>query len=139
MPLVVPNSGELRMLDLMLKEALTSNEDQILKLYKTDVTPDQDSVPGSFTEADFTGYAARTLSRDTWNASVTVSNKAESSYGSTPQSWTCGTTGNTVYGYWVEGSVSGTCLWAEKFTTARVLASGDVLNITPKFTLSSES
>jgi len=139
MPLVVPNSGELRMLNLMLKEALTSNEDQILKLYKTDVTPDQESIPGSFTEADFTGYAARTLSRATWNSSVTVSNKAESSYGSTPQSWTCGTTGNTVYGYWVEGSTSGTCLWAEKFTTARVLASGDVLNITPKFTLSSEN
>lgn len=137
MPLVVPDAGELKLLNTMLKLALSTNENQILKLYKTDVTPSASSAPGSFTEATFTGYAARTLTRSTWNSAVTVSNKAESSYGTTPQSWTCGTTGHTVYGYWVEAG--GTCLWAERFSTSRVLASGDVLNITPKFTLSSES
>jgi hypothetical protein len=139
MPLVVPDTGELRLLDTMLKLALSTNENHILKLFKSDSTPSAASAPGSFTEADFTGYAARTLSRSTWNAAVTVSNKAESSYGSSPQSWTCGATGNTVYGYWVEGSTSSTCLWAERFSTSRVLASGDVLNITPKFTMSSEN
>jgi hypothetical protein len=139
MPLVVPDAGELRMLDTLLKLALSTNENQILKLYQNNVTPTQASVPASFTEASFTGYAARTLLRSGWNNAVTVSNKAESSYGSTPQSWTCGTTGNTIYGYWVEGSTSAKCLWAERFSTSRVLASGDVLNITPKFTLSSET
>jgi len=139
MPLVVPDAGELRMLDTLLKLALSTNENQILKLYQNNVTPTQASVPASFTEANFTGYAARTLLRSGWNNAVTVSNKAESSYGSTPQSWTCGTTGNTIYGYWVEGSTSSKCLWAERFSTSRVLASGDVLNITPKFTLSSET
>jgi hypothetical protein len=139
MPLVVPDAGELRMLDTLLRLALSTNENQILKLYKNNVTPTQASVPASFQEADFTGYAARTLLRSGWNEAVTVSNKAESSYGSTPQSWTCGTTGNTIYGYWVEGSSSAKCLWAERFSTSRVLASGDVLNITPKFTLSSET
>ena len=139
MPLVVPDSGELRLLDTLLKLALSQDENQILKLYQNNVTPTQDSVPASFTEANFTGYAARTLLRSGWNNAVTVSNKAESSFGSTPQSWTCGTTGNTINGYWVEGSTSGKCLWAERFSTSRVLASGDVLNITPKFTLSSET
>ena len=139
MPLVVPDSGELRLLDTLLKLALSTNENHILKLYRTDVTPTASSVPASFTEANFTGYAARTLTRSNWNSAVTVSNKAEASYGSTPQSWTCGTTGNTIFGYWVEGSTSNRCLWAERFSTSRVLASGDVLNITPKFTLSSES
>lgn len=139
MPLVVPDVGELRLLDTMLKLALSTNENHILKLFKSDSTPSADSAPGSFTEADFTNYAARTLSRSTWNSAVTVSNKAEASYGAAPQSWTCGATGNTIYGYWVEGSTSGACLWAERFSTSRVIASGDVLNITPKFTLSSEN
>lgn len=139
MPLIVPDQGELRLLDIMLKLALSTNENHILKLYKNDVTPAAASVPGSFTEANFTGYAARTLTRTLWNTAVTVSTKAESSYGTTPQSWTCGTTGNTIYGYWVEGSTSAKCMWAERFSTSRVLASGDILNITPKFTLASEN
>lgn len=138
MPLVVPDAGELRLLDTMLKLALSTNENHILKLYQTNVTPNSASVPASFSEANFTGYAARTLTRSSWNSAVTVSAKAESSYGSV-QSWTCGTTGNTIYGYWVEGSTSAKCLWAELFSTSRVLANGDVLNITPKFTLSSEN
>lgn len=139
MALVVPDEGELRLLDVMLKVALDTNEDQILKLFKNDYTPDADSSSDSFTEADFTGYAARTMVRSSWNSAVTTSNKAEASYGTTPQSWTCGATGNTIYGYWVEGSTSNKVLWAERFATSRTLSENDVLNITPKFTLSSES
>jgi hypothetical protein len=139
MPLIVPDQGELRLLDIMLKLALSTNENHILKLYRNDVTPAAASAPGSFTEANFTGYAARTLTRTLWNSAVTVSTKAESSYGTTPQSWTCGTTGNTIYGYWVEGSTSAKVMWAERFSTSRVLANGDILNITPKFTLASEN
>lgn len=137
MPLVVADQGELRLLDIMLKVALSTNENQILKLYQNNYTPTSAAAPGSFTEATFTGYAARTLTRSTWNSAVTVSNKAESSYGTTPQSWTCGATGNTIYGYTVEAG--GKTMWGELFSTARVLASGDVLNITPKFTLNSET
>lgn len=139
MPLVVPNQGELELLDKMLKDALSVDENYILKLYRNDYTPADVSAPGSFTEANFTSYAARTLTRTNWNTAVTVSGKGESSYGSTPQSWTCGTTGNTIYGYWVEGATSAKVLWAERFSTSRVLANGDVLNITPKFTLASEN
>jgi hypothetical protein len=121
----------------MLKLALSTNENHILKLYSNNYTPISTAAVGSFTEANFTGYAARTLTRSTWNSAVTVSGKGETSYGSV-QSWTCGTTGQTIFGYYVQGS-AGTLLWAELFTTSRVLASGDVLNITPKFTLSSET
>jgi hypothetical protein len=122
----------------MLKDALSTNESYVLKLYKNNYTPDDSSAPGSFTEANFTNYLAKTLTRANWNAAVTVSGKAESSYGSGPLSWTCGATGNTVYGYYVIGATSGTVLWAELFATARVLADQDVLNLTPKFTLNSE-
>lgn len=139
MALVVPNVGELELLDKMLKDALSVDENYILKLFHTNVTPDQNSTSSSFVEATFTNYSAATLTRANWNTAVTVSNKAESSYGSSALSWTCGATGDTIYGYWVIGATSGTCLWAEAFATARVLASSDVLNLTPKFTLNSEN
>lgn len=137
MALIVPDQGELRLLDTLLRLALSTNEDQILKLYKNNYTPDNAAAPASFTEADFSNYVAKTLARGSWNAAATVSGKAESSYAI--QSWTCGTTGNTVYGYWVEGSTSNKVLWAEKFSTARTLASGDVLNVVPKFSLYSDA
>lgn len=139
MALVVPNEGELELLQKMLKAALSVDENYILKLYRNDYTPDANAASSSFTEASFTSYAARTLTRASWNTAVTVSGKAESSYGASPQSWTCGTTGNTVYGYWIEGATSAKVLWAERFSTSRVLASGDILSIQPKFTLHSEN
>ncbi len=115
------NGGELELLDKMLKDALSANEDYVLKLFRNDYTPDQTTASGSLTEANFTNYAATTLTRAGWNTAVTVSNKAESSYGSAAQSWTCGATGNTIYGYFVEGATSGTVLWAERFAVSKKL------------------
>ena len=138
MGLVVPNEGELELLDKMLKDALSTDEAYILKLYKISYQPIKTSSSGNFTEATFTNYAARTLTRAGWTAASTVSDKASSTYGAV-QSWTCGSTGNTVFGYYMVNGANNKVLWAEKFTTARVLASGDVLNITPKFTLASET
>lgn len=141
MALKVPNEGELELLDMMLKEGAGDGNDYLLKLYKNDKTPGDADTTSSYTQATFTNYAARTLSRSGWNVAVTNgSNKAETSYGSTPQSWTCGATGNTIYGYYVEqDGAPNNLLWAERFATQRVLANGDVLNITPKFTLATES
>jgi hypothetical protein len=140
MPIVVPNEGELVALDYMLKDTSVT-AGCVLRLYTNDYTPVAASTDGDFTEATFTNYAEVTLTRSSWNAAVTNgSGKAESSYGASPQSWTCGASGNTVYGYWVETTdVTPTILWAERFGTARVLADGDILNIQPKFSLSSEN
>lgn len=135
MAMYTPNAGELELLDKMLKKALSTNENYILKLYQNNYTPDDNSTSGSFTEANFTNYAAVTMTRAGWNSAVVVSNKAESSYGSGPQTWTCGASGNTIYGYYVVASGTSTVLWAELFPTSRILANGDVLNLTPKFTL----
>lgn len=137
MALVVCNAGELKLLDWAIKDTSTP-ENLTLKLYKNDYTPVAASVAGDFTEADFTSYAAKTLTRSSWvAASTNGSGKAASSYAA--QSWVCGSTGNTVYGYFVVGATSGTLIWAEKFATARTLANGDTLNVTPSLTLSSEN
>lgn len=139
MALLTPNAGELELLDKMLKDALTTDENYLLKLYTNNVTPDDNSVTASFSQATFTNYAGRTLTRTGWNSAATIGGKAETSYGTGPESWTCGATGQTVYGYYVEAVTSGITLWAERFSTSRVLANGDVLNITPKFTLEKET
>lgn len=137
MSLVLSNVGELELLDKMLKDALFDDEDYILKLFTNDVTPNQSSVVGTFVEANFTGYSTKTLTRAGWSAASTIANKAQSNY--PQQSWTCGSTGNTVYGYYLIGSNSNVLLWAERFDSPRVLVNTDVLNITPVFTFTSEN
>ena len=136
MTFVLADQGKIQLLQKILKVALTANENYILKLFANDYTPDQSSAPGSFTEASFTNYAARTLTRTNWSAAViTERETAESSYGIQPVAWTCGTTGNSLYGYWIEGATSGKVLWAERFVTCREFGETDVLRITPKLAL----
>lgn len=131
--LLVPDEGEVELLDKMLKDALSVDENYTLKLYKTDVTPAESDTNASYTIADFTDYTSKTLARTTWAGASTSAGTTSTTY--TQQSWTCGASGNTIYGYWVVGATSGEVLWAEKFATARVLASGDTLNLTPRMEL----
>ena len=135
MTLMTPTLGELQLLDKMLKKALSTDENYILKLYQNNYTPTVNDQPISFTEATFTNYAALTLTRANWNSSQVIGGVAQTSYGAAPQAWTCGASGNTIYGYYVVGATSTVVLWAELFATARVLSNADVLNLTPQFTL----
>jgi hypothetical protein len=137
MSLVVANVGECELLDKALKDALSVDESYTLKLFQSDTTPSASSTAASFTEADFTNYVAKTLTRAGWGAAATVDGKASSTY-SVTQTWTCGASGNTIYGYYLIGSTSTTLLWAERFAVARTLTENDTLSITPIFTLDSE-
>lgn len=139
MALKVPDEGELELLSKMISDHLSTDEKYILKLYKIDHTPLNADSTSNYTEANFTDYANVTLSRGgAWNAASASGSKAEIEL-ATQQSWTSGTAGNTIFGYYVVGGTSTKLLWAEKFGTPRVLANQDVLNLTPKFTLESES
>ena len=51
------------------------------------------------------------------------------------RSWTCGATGDTIYGYFILGATSAKLILAEKFGTARTLANTDVLNLQPMMEL----
>lgn len=138
MALVVPNEGELELLKKLLINT-TDSENYLVRLYKNDPTLDDATTLTDFTQTTFTSYAQTTMVRgvagNCWDTPSTVSDKAQSS--GTAQSWTCGATGDTIVGYYVVGSSSNKVLWAEKFSTARVLTSGDILNLTPQFTLNS--
>lgn len=138
MPLVVPNAGELVLLNQMLRLSLSTQDTHVLKLYNNNYSPVAASTTANFTPTTFVGYAPKTLTRAGWAAPATVGLNAECSY-TTIQSWTCGSVGDTVYGYYVTRGSNDSIMWAEIFTTPRALGQGDILNITPKFTLSSEN
>ena len=117
-------------------------------LFKSNTTPAETDTTATYTTADFTNYSGKTLTRtvnngSTWNTPASGSptgswsgeaSVAEATY--QQQSWTCGSTGNTVYGYYLVGATSGKFVLAEAFGTARALADGDTLNLTPRFGVS---
>jgi len=137
MAIVVPNEGELELLEKMIKEALGTDENYSLKLYGNNYTPVATSTSADFIEPVFTNYAAKTLTRAGWDSPITLANGEAYIEYATEQVWTCGVVGDTVYGYFIEGSTSGKVLWAERLESAVVLTSGDDLKITPSFTLRS--
>lgn len=144
MAATIPNEGEVQ----LLTEQLGAGENWLLGLFKSNLTPGEADTAATYTaaECDFTNYARKTLTRSisagtwqtvtsgaptgAWSAEAAV---AKSTYGAAPQSWTCGATGNTVYGYFLLGATSGKLIMAEAFAAPRTLASGDVLSTTPAF------
>jgi len=137
MAIVVPNEGELELARKMLKDALSTDEDYSLKLFANDYTPISTTTAADFTDPVFTGYAVKTLTRSDWDNPITLANGDAYSEYSVEQSWTCGATGDTVYGYYIEGDTSGKVLWSERLDTPAELVSGDDLKITPSFTFRS--
>lgn len=147
MAAVVPNEGELRLINEILDGGL-ARENWTLKLFKTNVTPAETDTSASYTVADFTNVTTPTLTRTvnntvTWNTPASGSptgswsgeaSVAEATYAA--QSWTCGASGNTVYGYFFLGATSSKVILAEAFATPRTLANGDTLNFTPRFGVS---
>lgn len=148
MPLVVSHEGELRLLgDLMGGNVL---ENWQLCLFNSAITPNEADTAATYTahEATFTGYSRFTLTRSvgpaTWNTPVSQapsgspawSSRAlvgHTQYGASPHTWTCGATGETIYGYFIVGVSSGVLICAEAFPTARTLANGDSLSVQPVF------
>jgi hypothetical protein len=148
MALVVPHDGELQLMNDLLGGGTL--EDWQLGLFNANLTPSETDTASTYTahEAVFTNYARKTLTRSvsgsTWNTPVSQppsgsppwsgrSQVGHTQYGSAAQSWTCGATGDTIYGYFILGATSGKLILAEAFATSRTLASGDTLSLQPVF------
>ena len=150
MSLVIPNEAEVQLLRELLDGGATRNN-WTLRLYQSNTTPSETDALASnpFTEANFTNYVSKTLTRTvsgstwstpasgpptgSWSAEASV---AESAYGASAQSWTCGATGNTVYGYWIEDATNAKFVGAERFASSIVLVGGATLTLQPRFGLS---
>ena len=124
--------------------SLAGMENIDLHLYSASHTPAETDTGGSYTEATFTNYALVTLNSKQsttagwatptsvaptggWSAEAHV---AESTY--PQQSWTCGSTTNTIFGYYMTGHTSTTLLWAEAFASSVVLINGAIIQLTPR-------
>lgn len=135
--LKVPAVGENVLLDWAIMDAAPGN--LLLRLYKNDITPGDSDTAATYTEADFTSYTEKSLTRAGWSAVTQVSNKASITFG-TAQTWTNTGASQTVYGYYVvtdEGTP--VLVWAERFDSPRTLGTSDTLSVTPVLTLESEN
>jgi hypothetical protein len=133
MALVVPDQGEVRLLQYIVNKNSPTN--LVLHLYTNDVALLTDEFStGSFTEATATGYSSVTLTGAGWTASTTAGISA-ALYGT-------GITfsfsvGQNVQGYYVTDT-SNNILWAEEFPGAPFQlpnAGGDIA-IRPQIQLS---
>ncbi len=137
MALLVPNVGEVVLLSNLLAGGTLEN--WTLKLFKSNTTPAEGDTAASYTEADFAGYSAKTLTRSvnpgtTWGTPSTSGGTTSSSYAA--QTFTSSdATAQTIYGYFVVGATSGTLLFAERFDTPRTIVSPDTITVTPRLEL----
>lgn len=133
MALVVCDGGESIALRYLTNN-LATPEDLVLCLYKSNTTPAEADVIGTYTEADFTGYANITLTGASW----TVSGTAPTSIAYAQQTFTssAGSQSQSVYGYFLKRATGGELVWAERFSDGPyvIVNNGDAIKITPTIT-----
>lgn len=109
---------------------LATTEELRVKLYKNDVTPDEDSVTGDFTEATFTGYASILL--DDWTRT-----DASAVHSMLEFICTADQTAENIYGYYIVRTTSNELIAAKRFTGApySISLNGDAVAVTPTIEL----
>ncbi|MDE3022473.1 MAG: hypothetical protein KGI54_11510 [Pseudomonadota bacterium] len=127
MALNFPDTGENLSLEMITNK--TAPQNLVLRLYQNNITPSDTDTAATYTEANFTGYAAITLTGASWNAASagTITYSAQ-------QTFTCsGASSNSIYGYYVTQAVSGTLLYSERDASApfTIANTGDAVKITP--------
>ncbi len=126
MALILPDVSEQEWLKRVLKDV----NNQTLKLFVNDLTPSEGTVVGSFTEMSTHGYAAKTLDKTLWTI-ATASGVTSATHQQQTWSFT-NATSVTVYGYYIVDAVTGTLLYAERFTYAQVVTGVDTpIKLTP--------
>lgn len=128
MALLFPNTGENIALEALVNK--NAPQDLVLKLFKSNTTPSETDTAATYTEADFSGYAAATLTGSSWGSA----SSGTITYGS-QQSFTHngGVTSNSIYGYFVVQTTSGILVYAERDASApfTLSNSGDNVKLTP--------
>ena len=131
MTLLVPNNGEGDALQYFVNRAAPEN--LILRLWKTpDISPSETDTAATYTEANWTGYAAKTLTGATWGAPT---EGAPTSIAYALQSFisTAGAQSQTNYGYYMTRATSGRIALAERFSDGpyTIVNLNDEIKVTP--------
>ncbi len=135
MSLLVPNQGEAIALSLLVNKTGTyTQRNLILKLFKSNTTPGETDTEATYTEADFTGYSAITLTGTSWT--VTPGAPTEASYAQQTFTSSAGSQNQSVYGYMLVQATDGFLVYAERFSDGPyvIVNNGDAIKVTPKIT-----
>lgn len=116
MSIIVPDIAELLQLQLLLDSLIDT---AVVHLFSNNITPDEDTVLGDFTECTYSGYGGGQT--PTWDGPTTdMSNRAAITSEVMQYAHNGGATANTVYGYYVVAS--GTDLvFCERFAAPIVM------------------
>ena len=131
MTLLVPNNGEEDAMKYLLN--FSAAENVVLRLYSNNVTPSETDVAATYTETDFAGYAAVTLTGASW----VITPGAPCSAAYAKQTFTSNTAqSKTLYGYYLTRLTSGRIAWAERFSDAPITITNnlDKVDVTPTIT-----
>lgn len=131
MTILVPDSGENLILGMLVNK--TAPQDLVLRLFKNNITPSETDTAATYTEADFTGYSAITLTGASWGS------PSGGSIAYAQQTFTAsGSPNNDVYGYYYTQVTSGILVMAERDSNApfQVRNAGETIKITPTITAS---
>lgn len=132
MTLLVVNQGEAIALEALVNK--TAPQNLVLRLFKNNKTPTETDTEADYTEADFTGYAAATLTGASWTS--TPGAPSEVSYAQQTFTSSAGSQSQPVYGYYLTQAISGKLVLAERFTDGpyTIVNNGDQIKVTPKIT-----
>ena len=125
MALLVTNEGELIALKALVNHTAQSSN-LTLKLYKSNTTPAEGDTAATYTEADFTGYSAATLTGASWVVSGNPVTYAKQTFTSS-----AGSQSQSVYGYFILAGA--TLVYAERFSDGPyvIVNNGDKIEVTP--------
>lgn len=134
--IVVPDEGEIYLLDVLLREP--TPDPFVLRLFCNDYHPHRESILADFTQASYSGYSPVGLSRGTWTAAVTSGGYAISTYGTAFLQFLPASGGETVYGYYVTDADETVCLWAQRLDASVEITPTTPLLLLPLLRLRSE-
>ena len=130
---VLVNAGEDFMLGLLVNKSGYSVGNLSLRLFKSNTTPAEADVAGTYTEATFTGYSAVTLVSADW----TLTPGGPSSAACSQKTFTSSAdqSAQDIYGYYITNA-GGTLVAAERFTNGpyTIANNGDNIKVTPTIT-----
>lgn len=123
---VTPKAQELLLMTAMT--GLAAYTGAKLHLYKNNITPTVNTVLADFTEADYTGYAAQTV---TWSPAYFDLARQAVSNGGLKLFTQTGATGNDIFGCYLTDTAGTGLLWSSRLDDApfSLVVNGDTLPI----------
>lgn len=134
MPVVLPNEGLPDLLAYWIGKSVNTFFDWNLVLFKNALTPVQATVYADLVLATFTGYSAVPVTKADWTSPVIDTDKAVSTWKTTPTLWTCTAGSETIYGYALVTPSGPKIMAVERFASPVPVAPGGIIGVLPRLT-----